>query len=150
VVNIRRLLTRGRRSTAGSAALVLLTLAPDCSGFMLRGEADQRCPDHPLRVAAREAESLRLIVALAVDTRPEAELDERQVSEQRQRISEAQDRLLQELGGSGVILIRRYDRLPQLALQVSEPALCHLLTSPLVRDLQLDREDVPGATPGAV
>jgi len=53
-------------------------------------------------------------------------------------IKEAQDKLLKDLGTIGVEVIRRYDRLPQLALSVNDAVLTLLKSHPLVAKVDKD------------
>lgn len=131
-----------RRVRTPILAVAVVALAPNCSGPGPRGETvEGRCPESPLREAVRREGSLHLIVRLQLDTRPEAELTGEEALEQRRTIAELQDRLLADLAGTGVDVMRRYERLPLLAVHVHEPAVCLLLRSPLVRSMELDRED---------
>jgi hypothetical protein len=123
--------------------LLLVLLAPDCTGIASGGAPGDRCPDGPLLEAVRQAGTVRVIIGLALDIRPEADLTPQEVSDQRDRIATEQDRVLAEVGADSRV-VRRYERLPQLALEVSEAGLCRLLASPSVRSVQLDREDAPG------
>ncbi|MEO3744435.1 hypothetical protein [Plantactinospora sp. B5E13] len=85
---------------------------------------------------------VRLVVTVAVAHVPEAELpDPAAVRRQRDRIADVQRRLLAELAPYQVEVLTRYERLPQLALTVDEPALRHLIGSPLVVHIQPDRPD---------
>jgi hypothetical protein len=53
-------------------------------------------------------------------------------------IKAAQDKLLKELGTAGVEIVRRYDRLPQLALSVNDAVLTLLKSHPLVAKVDKD------------
>jgi len=53
-------------------------------------------------------------------------------------IKAAQDKLISELGKSGVEVVRRYDRLPQLALSVNDAVLALLKSHPLVAKVDKD------------
>lgn len=99
--------------------------------------------DRALFDALRAGRGLvRLVVTVAVAYVPEAELpDPAAVRRQRDRIADAQRRLLAELARYRVEVLTRYERLPQLALTVDEPALRHLIGSPLVVHIQPDRPD---------
>lgn len=89
--------------------------------------------------AVRERGSVRVLLTLAVDYTPEAELvDPDVVRAQRARITETQQRLLAELGPYRTDLLARPERLPQLVLAVDEPALRHLLGSPSVAIVEQD------------
>lgn len=63
-------------------------------------------------------------------------------------MEEAQDAFLAELPDAGVEVVRRYNNFPQLALQVNAEALCVLIESQRVLDIQPDEPDQPseGAT----
>jgi len=89
--------------------------------------------------AVRERGSVRVLLSLAVDYTPEADLpDPDAVRAQRARITETQQRLLAELGPYRTDLLARPERLPQLVLAVDEPALRHLLGSPFVATVEPD------------
>lgn len=127
-----------------SGAALMLLLVADCTGPAAEPASRADCPEGPLLDAVREAETLRVIVRLELETRPEAELSEADAAEQRRRIASAQDALLADLADSGAEVTRRYERFAQLGLTVTEPALCLLLVSPRVRDVALDTDDRPG------
>jgi hypothetical protein len=101
------------------------------------------CPEDPLRDEVRTEGHIRILVALEMDLVREGELDDVERARQRQAISDLQDRLLDELRGTDVDVVRRYEMRPQLALRVDEPALCRLLVSELVRALQRDTPEPP-------
>jgi hypothetical protein len=58
-------------------------------------------------------------------------------------VADLQDRLLGELEGTDVEVVRRYESFPILALRVSEAAFCRLVASPLVETIEVDEADPP-------
>lgn len=86
-----------------------------------------------------------VIVDLAVDWRPEAELTPDQVQDQRARIEGAQDALVADLGAHAR-LRRRFDATPQMAVSVNEQGSAILAASPLVARVHADRDDAPTGT----
>lgn len=104
-----------------------------------------QCPDSPLLEEVRNTGTLRLVVTLDVDFDPQILADPEKAAEQRRKIAESQEQLIAELEKTEAEVLRRYNNLPQLALRVEEPALCHLLTSPLVQGIQVDVPDPPAS-----
>jgi hypothetical protein len=99
-----------------------------------------------LLTTARTEGSVLVIVDLAIPFTPEANLSPEAVGRQRQAIARAQDDLLRALSGHSVTTSARYDRLPQIALRVDEPALRILIASPLVRRIQANVPVAPAGT----
>jgi len=96
--------------------------------------------------AARE--SIRVIVQLRVSARPEGELGSPDaVASQRQAIAAAQSAALKELAGASYRVVRTYETIPFLALEVSLGALQALDESALVVGVEEDRLDSPQRTP---
>lgn len=120
---------------SGLALAVLLTA---CTTGPL-----ENCPEDPLVERVRQEGTLRVLVTLELDVTPEAELTEQEVEEQRRRIDEIQDQLLAELEGTDAEVVRRFERFAMLSLRVGEPAVCRLLTSQLVRDVQEETAEPP-------
>lgn len=102
-------------------------------------------PQQSLVDTARDQGSLGVIVTLAIPSyRPEGELpDQDAVQRQHAEIEAAQSRLLDELKPFKVELIEQYERLPQLALNVDEAAMRHLVTSPLVASVHENKAEAP-------
>ena len=96
----------------------------------------------PAPVTVPEPGTVLVVVELAVDYEPEAELGPREVADQRAEIAEAQDAVLAELGEHGE-LAGRPQRLPQLALRVDEEGLRLLDASPYVRGVEANEPEPP-------
>lgn len=125
---------------------VITALAFFLSGSFTQGCANMEpedCADSPLLDEVRTQGSLRVIIHLAGDFQSEDELGEEEVLAQRQRIIELQDRLLEDLAGTEVQVIRRFTSFPLVVLVVGEEALCLLLTSDLVAGVEKDERDFP-------
>lgn len=140
---VSRLPTAARSGMVGWMGLPLAAFLFACSTA-----PTQECPDDPLLDRVQQEETLRVIVTLNLETTPESELTEQEVEEQRQRIREIQDELIAELEGTDAEVIRRYERFAILALGVGETALCRILTSGLVRDVEEDQPDSPSGAAG--
>ena len=92
--------------------------------------------------------TLRVLVQLQVITFPEGELRGADaVASQRAVIAVAQSTLLAELAGTSYRVIRIYDTIPFLALEVSPDALQALEGSALVVSVQEDRPTSPQRMP---
>lgn len=97
--------------------------------------------------AAREG-TVRVIVQLRVSARPEGELGSPDaVASQRQAIAAAQSAVLKELAGAGYRVVRTYETIPFLALEVSLSAVQALDESVLVMGVEEDRLNSPQRTP---
>lgn len=107
-------------------------------------EQELDCPSNQLRDELHAADGeLRVIVTLAVDTAPEAELAEEEIREQRAAINAAQEQLIDQLADTEAEVVRRFERYPQLVVRVDEQALCHLLRADLVDDVTVDEPEPP-------
>lgn len=134
----------------------ILLLALFTAGFSIRAEAGRVVSGLPSQSPAAAARSeayqrlsprlqdeglLRLIVQLNVDFLSEADhLDPDRGEEQRRKIDRAQDAVLDRLASSESKLVRRYDHIPFLALEVDAAGLEALQESPQVFSF---REDIP-------
>lgn len=113
---------------------------------MAGGDLLRRAPEarRLLATAERQGE-VRVIVDLALEVeRPGPD-----------RVAEAQNKLLDEMGLFRVEVARRYTSVPQLALVVGPDALGYLLATPLIARVHPDLPDPPlgdplpaGPTPG--
>jgi|CXWL01.1.fsa_nt_gi subtilisin family serine protease len=92
--------------------------------------------------AARADGSVSVIVGLAVDTRTEGSLSKAAVGRQRQAITRAQDRLLDELG-TDVEVARRFHVIPYVALRATPETLARLAVSKRVRRVYADEPAPP-------
>lgn len=123
--------TASAPATPGTAATGGTTPAPGASAQALLD-------------VARERGSVRVILSLAVDYTPEAELSGPDaVRTQRARIADAQQRVLAGLDPYRADVNSRPERWPLLAVAVDEPGLRHLLGSPLVKSVQHDKPQPP-------
>ena len=102
----------------------------------------------PLVDRAAQEGTVRVLVQLQVVAKPEGELASAEaVATQRQAIAGAQSALMAELVGTRHRLIRTYETIPFLALDVSSDALRILEASPLVVGIEEDRLESPLSTP---
>ena len=97
--------------------------------------------------AAREG-TVRVLVQLQVAAESEGGLASAEaVADQRKAIAVAQSALMAELVGTHYRLIRTYETIPFLALEVSSDVLRILEVSPLVVGIEEDRLELPLSTP---
>jgi subtilisin family serine protease len=90
---------------------------------------------------AQSTGSIRVIVKLDVDFMPEGHIfSPFAANSQRNRIAQAQDRVLKRLDAFQSRPARRFKHIPYFAVQVNAEALADLLANPLVLDIV---EDVP-------
>ncbi len=80
-----------------------------------------------------------VLVGLNTPWQMELNLSEEQIHTQREAIASIQKNLLTELEGRTYKVIRRYDRIPGIALEVGADALAELARSPNVTNVLLDR-----------
>jgi hypothetical protein len=90
-------------------------------------------------------ETVLVLVGLKVSWQLESTLSEAAVQEQRGAIGTVQDSLLAELAGTKHRIIRRYDEIPGIALEVGADALAALARSAIVTNVLLDRPAVKPA-----
>lgn len=81
----------------------------------------------------------RVIVELAVSVRPLSQLNDGQEKQQEARIEQAQADLEEDLQDTQAEIVREFETLPFLAIQVDQTALVELAESPLVADIQIDQ-----------
>ena len=86
----------------------------------------------------------RVIVGLNVPWQPEGNLSEADKLEQRQAIAAAQDQLLAEFVGTQHRVVRRFDNIPGLALEVGVEALAIMEHSAYVTKVTEDSLLEPG------
>ena len=130
-----------RADRARSLALLALVAVAVASSRPVR--AQNRTPGPPRIPAAALTEarvrgSTRVIVGLNVDFTPEPVLGPAGAQEQRAAIGRAQDSVLQRVLAISRANVRRFTYIPALALQVDEPALQMLATSPEVTSIEID------------
>lgn len=110
---------------------LLLTMALTCiaQGCTLSDD-HAACSAHPLfQELVADQGTLQVIVTLS--------------GEPTETVTDLQDRLLNELEGTELEVVRRYDNFPLLTLRVGAAALCRLLASPLVEAIQVDGDEPP-------
>ncbi|NWF69689.1 MAG: S8 family serine peptidase [Chloroflexi bacterium] len=90
---------------------------------------------------ARSSGILRVIVSLAVNFQPEAQLAPQAVQAQQTQIVQAQQAIISALSGYAAQIVAQSDQwlIPALALQVDETALQHLMTLPGITNISEDR-----------
>ena len=101
-----------------------------------------------LRQKASDEGTVRVIVQLRVSALPEGELSSAEdVASQRRAIASAQSAVQTELAGTSYRVMRIFETIPFLALDVSPGALQALERSALVVGMEEDRLDSPQRTP---
>jgi len=101
-----------------------------------------------LRQKAYDEGAVRVIVRLWVSVLPEGDLSGAEaVASQRRAIASAQSAVLTELAGASYRVIRTFETIPFLALDVSPGALQALEGSALVVGIEEDRLAAPQRTP---
>jgi len=111
---------------------MLTTLSP------AKAQPIPKIPNEVIDLAAAEGTVL-VLVGLKVPWEMESNLSEHQVDVQRVAIAAIQKNLLSELEGKSYKIIRRYDTIPGIALEVGADALAELAHSPNVTNVLLDR-----------
>ncbi len=129
----------GLRATCFAA---LISLA----GTAAIGQTEAKIPREVIDQAATHGTVL-VLVGLNVPWQMESRLSEEQTRAQREAIAAIQRDLLAELEGRGYKVIRRYDRIPGIALEVDADVLAELARSTKVTNVLLDR---PAVAAGAV
>ncbi|HVO91344.1 MAG TPA: hypothetical protein VMT22_00800 [Terriglobales bacterium] len=107
-------------------------------GTLARGETAVKIPREVIDQAATNG-SVLVLVGLNVPWQMEANLTEDEVQTQRETIASIQRDLLTDLEGRSYRIIRRYNQIPGLALEVGPDALAELARSPSVTNVLLDR-----------
>jgi subtilisin family serine protease len=87
---------------------------------------------------ANDEGQVRVLVSLDVEYQPEGKMPRGRASEQRARISRAQDSLLNRLTATSVSNVKRFDYIPALALIVDAEGLAELEKSPEVSYIHED------------
>jgi hypothetical protein len=112
----------------------LLSLAATSALSQTSGKIPTEVIDH-----AAAHGSVLVLVGLAVPWQMESALSEAEVRAQRESIASIQRDLLSGLEGRKYKVIRSYDQIPGLALEVGADALAELARSPVVTNVLLDR-----------
>jgi subtilisin family serine protease len=105
------------------------------------GDGESRASSDASRLLdkAREEGSVRVIVRLQADFAPEGRLSGAQRADQRDAIDSAQAKLKADLRGTGSEILREYQTIPYVALELSPKALEAARRSPLVNRIEEDR-----------
>jgi hypothetical protein len=119
----------------GSTCLAALL---SVTGPAVIGHAGGKIPQEVIDHAAAHGTVL-VLVGLNVPWQLEARLDEGAVQAQRTSIASVQRNLLTELDGSNYKIVRRYQQVPGIALEVGADALATLAQSANVVNVLLDR-----------
>ena len=117
-----------------SCFTVLLSVAAPVAMAQTAGKVPGEVIDHALVHG-----TVLVLVGLNTPWQMESTLSEDQVNAQRETIASIQKNLLTELEGRTYTVIRRYDRIPGIALEVGADALAELARSPNVTNVLLDR-----------
>jgi hypothetical protein len=125
---------RAQGLLVGSCLAALLSVA----GPAVIGHAAGKIPQEVIDHAATQGTVL-VLVGLNVPWQLESKLDEDAVRVQRTSIASIQRNLLSELAGRNYKIIRRYEQVPGIALEVGADALASLAQSPNVVNVLLDR-----------
>lgn len=136
-----------RTLSVAVALAIVLALAPASSGADT-GRAARRLAKgtskspfrtaSELRTAAAEEGSVRVIVGLDSSFAPEGGLSSKRVAAQRSGIRDARQALLRDLGSSRYEVVRRFDSIPYVAMEVSAAALARLEASDAVSSVTED------------
>jgi hypothetical protein len=118
--------------TSGFAALLFL------SGTAAMAQTGGKIPSEVIDHAAAHGTVL-VLVGLNVPWQMESRLNENETLAQREAIASIQRDLLTELEGRSYKVIRRYDRIPGIALEAGADVLAQLARSANVTNVLLDR-----------
>ena len=99
---------------------------------------------------AASAGKVIVLVGLNVPWTMEAALTENEIVTQRRAIGSAQNELLTQLSGTEFSIVRVYDAIPGIALEVGNDALAVLRKSNSVSNILPDRPVIPVASPGEI
>jgi len=111
--------------------------------FAGRAEGQNKIPPEVINQTALHGTAL-VLVSLNVPWKMESKLDSDALQTQRTAIASIQNDLLNKLEGRNYKLVRRYQEIPGIALEVGADALAELARLPIVTNVLLDR--LPGAT----
>jgi hypothetical protein len=100
----------------------------------------------PELIERAEEDPVDIVISLDVGYVPEGELEEEEVIEQRERISSAQDEIIELLSDTDAVVQNEYTTVPQMALSVEAESLQLLIDSDIVIHIQ---ENIPDPTAGS-
>jgi Peptidase inhibitor I9 len=113
------------------------------SGTVTMAQTEGKVPREVIDHAASHGTVL-VLVGLNVPWQMESGLSENEARAQREAIASIQKDLLTELEGRSYKVIRRYDRVPGIALEASADVLAQLARSANVTNVLLDRPALDG------
>ena len=130
---------RNRRLLGTSCWVALLLLTASVS----TAQSQEKIPPEVINQAAAHGTVL-VLVGLKVPWEMESRLSEEGVRAQHMAIASIQSDLLTQLEGRHYKVLRRYQEVPGIALEVGADALAELARSPIVTNVRLDR--LPGSS----
>ena len=122
------------RAGCYAALLFLATLA--------QARAQDKIPPEVINQTAFQGTAL-VLVGLSVPWEMESKLDSESLRAQRTAIASIQNDLLSHLEGRNYKIVRRYQEIPGIALEVGADALAELARLPIVTNVLLDRPALP-------
>jgi hypothetical protein len=125
---------RSQRLFGKSCCLALLLLATAAA----TAQAQSKVPREVIDSAAAHG-SVLVLVGLKVPWQMESKLDIDELLTQRASIASTQSDLLNTLQGRNYKVVRRYQEVPGIALEVGADALAELARLPIVTNVLLDR-----------
>jgi hypothetical protein len=128
--------------------LFLIIVAAICIWPAIASTTD-KVPDEIVNQAASAGKVL-VLVGLNVPWTMEGMLTENEIVTQRRAIESAQNGLLTQLSGTEFRIVRVYDSIPGIALEVGNDALAVLRKSKNVSNVLPDRPANPAASPGEI
>lgn len=134
VSHYRRFRVRRFDPAATRSAALALSLFWACSLFA----QSEKIPAEMIERASHES-AVPVLIGLKVPWQREATLSEDAIGRQRQAIHSVQDQLLSELSGTVYRIVRRYDVIPAIALEVGADALPVLANSTHVTNVLPDK-----------
>jgi hypothetical protein len=128
---------------------LLIFVAAICIWPVIASAETDKVPDELANQAANAGKVL-VLVGLNVPWTLEGTLTENEIVTQRQAIGLAQNDLLTQLSGTEFRIVRVYDSIPGIALEVGNDALAVLSKSNSVSNVLPDRPINPAASPGEI
>jgi hypothetical protein len=125
---------RSQRFLGTSCCVVLLLLAAPFSA----ARSQEKIPREVIDEAAAHG-TVMVLVGLKVPWEMESRLSDDELRSQRTAIASIQSNLLTTLQGRNYKLLRRYEEVPGIALEVGADALAELARLPIVTNVLLDR-----------
>jgi hypothetical protein len=129
---------------------LLLIFAASFCIWPANGSTENDKVPHELLTQAATAGKVLVLVGLNVPWVREATLSETEIVAQRQAIGSAQNDLLTELSGTEYKIVRVYEIIPGIALEVGGDALAVLKKSGSVTNVLPDRPTNPSASLGMI